>query len=200
MDNQTAMYAIAAIAIAYTVISTWIMQKIGNPNRVKEIQKESQRLSKAMGEAVKSKDDKRIDAINKEYEKFMPQMGEMMMLQFKPLIIILPIIFIITPIITSTFAGFAITLPFSLPIFIQNFEHFPNWRSLFGPIGWFWICVIFAGLAVSIIKSNLDKRNSKKKEESGHPAKPKEKETATPKPAEPSPASQSPKLAEITNS
>ena len=153
MDNQTTMLAIAAIAMAYAATSFIIYQKIGNPKRIKEIQAESSRLSKEMGEAMKSKDDKRIDAINKEYEKFFPKMGEMMMLQFKPMLLILPIYIILTPIVKSTFDGFTIVLPVYLPIFIQNLDKFPNWRNLFGPIGWFWLCVIFGGLAISIIKS-----------------------------------------------
>ena len=211
MDNQTAIYAIAAIATAYALVSTFIYQKIGNPKRVREIQAESNRLSKAMGEAVKSKNDKRIDAINKEYEKFFPQMGEMMMHQFKPLIVVIPLIFILTPIIKSVFAGFTITLPFYLPIFVQktgmilnlsflgDFNTFLNWRDFFGPIGWFWLCVLFAGLAISIIKSQLDKRNSQKKDEKkdgSKPDKPKEKES---KPAELPPAPAAQKVAEITN-
>ncbi len=223
MDNQTAMYAIALIGSAYALVSTVIYQKIGSPKRIKEIQAESSRLSKEMNQAIKSKDDKRIDSINKEYEKFMPQMGEMMMLQFKPLIIVIPLIFILTPVITSVFAGFTITLPFYLPIFLQRFDMllnlsflgdfntFLNWRALFGPIGWFWICVVFAGLAISIINSQLDKRNSQKKEgkkeegteEGGKPDKPKEKEIKPadkPKAAEPSPASEAKRLAEMANS
>ncbi len=186
MDNQTTMLAIAAIAMAYAATSFIIYQKIGNPKRIKEIQAESSRLSKEMGEAMKSKDDKRIDAINKEYEKFFPKMGEMMMLQFKPMLLILPIYIILTPIVKSTFDGFTIVLPVYLPIFIQNLDKFPNWRNLFGPIGWFWLCVIFGGLAISIIKSQWDSFNAKKKGDGSRPDAPKDDKTkeiaATPAP------------------
>ncbi len=213
MDNQTAMYAIAAIGVAYALVSTFIYQKIGNPKRIKEIQAESSRLSKEMNAAIKSKDDKKIDSINKEYEKFFPQMGEMMMLQFKPLIIVLPLIFILTPIIKHTFSAFTITLPFYLPIFLQRFDMllnlsflgdfntFLNWRDFFGPIGWFWLCVLFGGLAVSIIKGGLDKMNSKKKDDDGRSDKSKEKEKLADKPkaAEPAPAAESKRLVEMAN-
>ena len=177
MDNQTAMYAIAGVSLAYAILSFTIYQKIGNPKRIKEIQTESSRLSKAMSDAMKSKDDKRIDTVNKEYEKFFPQMGEMMMHQFKPMLLILPIYIILTPIVKATFASFTITLPFYLPIFIQNLGHFPNWRNLFGPIGWFWLCVLVSGLAISIIKSQWDSYNAKKKGDGQKPDKPDNGET-----------------------
>lgn len=164
LDYQISMYGIIAVGLGYTLLSTFIMQKLGNPKKVKEIQEESKTLSKEMQEAVKAKDEKRIEEINKRYEAYLPKMSELMILQMKPLIIIFPLLFLLTPIIKSTFAGFVITLPFSLPIFIQNFDKFPNWRDTFGPLGWFWIVVVFGGLAISLIKGQWEKYQGQKKE------------------------------------
>ena len=163
MDNYTATWAIVALAIGYALLSQFIIAKLGNPKRIKEIQAESTRLSKEMGEATKSKDQVRMDALNKEYSDFMPKLTEMMVIQMKPMIVILPLLFILTPAVKSFFSGFIITLPFSLPIFIQNLDKFPNWRDTFGPYGWFWICVIFAGLAISLIKAQWEKHMGQKK-------------------------------------
>lgn len=164
LDQQVSLYGIIAIGIGYTLLSTFIMQKLGDPKKVKAIQEESKTLSKEMGEAVKAKNEKRIEEINKRYEAYLPKMSELMILQMRPLIVIFPLLFLITPVIKSTFHGFVITLPFYLPIFIQNFEHFPNWRDTFGPIGWFWICVVFGGLAISLIKGQWEKYQGQKKE------------------------------------
>ncbi|VVB57056.1 Uncharacterised protein [uncultured archaeon] len=162
MDNYTAMWAIGALAVGYALLSQFIIAKIGNPKRIKEIQAESTRLSKEMQEAAKSKDERRIEALNKEYEQFMPKITEMMVIQMKPMIVILPLLFILTPAVRGFFGEFVITLPVSLPIFIQHFEKFPNWRDTFGAYGWFWICVIFAGLAISLIKGQWEKYKGNK--------------------------------------
>lgn len=69
--------------------------------------------------------------------------------------------------VQNMFAGFVIKLPFQLPIVIQNFDRFPNWRDTFGPNGWFWICVVFGGLGVSIIKSINDKKDEAKQKGEG---------------------------------
>ncbi len=161
MDNATATYALAAIGIGYAALSAFLVQKIGNPKRIKEIQSESTRLQKELDAALKAKDDSKIESVNKEYETFMPKMMEMFVLQMKPMIVIIPLLFILTPALRSWFANFTIKLPFMLPIFIQNFDKFPNWRDTFGAVGWFWLCVIAAGLGISIIKSVYDKLSPK---------------------------------------
>lgn len=161
MDHSTALYVLAAIGVGYTLLSTWLVQLLGNPKRIKEIQAESTRLQKELDMAIKAKDDKRIETVNKEYETFMPKMMEMFVLQMKPMIVIIPLLFVLTPALREWFADFIITLPFSLPIFIQNFDKFPNWRDTFGAVGWFWLCVIAAGIGISIIKSVYEKHMSK---------------------------------------
>lgn len=151
------LYAIAIIAIAYTLASRYVIDKIVDRKKVKAIQDESKQLQKELAEASKSGNSARLEEVNKKYEQFMPKMLELSFSQLKPMIIIIPALAILMPIIRSTFEGFETTLPFYLPIFIQNFEHFPNWRNLFGPVGWFWICVIAAGIGISLISPALNK-------------------------------------------
>jgi uncharacterized membrane protein (DUF106 family) len=151
--DQYTLYVIASIAFAYAIGSNWIVQKIGNPKRIKEIQQESKDLQKEMNDAFKAKDDKRLEEVNQRYSKFMPKMMEMMFLQMKPMLVILPALIVLMPLVKGNFTDFIITLPIKLPIFIQNLQNFPNWRDTFGVMGWFWLCVIAAGLTISIIKS-----------------------------------------------
>lgn len=164
MDNNTATYAIAALALGYSLLSTWVMQKLGNPARIREIQQRQAQLQKEFAAAAKEKDEHKIKELDAKTSDMMPMLMESMVLQMKPMIVILPLAILASSEMKNWFPGYLITLPLKLPIFLQHFENFPNWRDLFGPVGWFWLCVIFLGLGISFIKSEYDKR---KKSDSG---------------------------------
>ncbi|MCL6088868.1 MAG: EMC3/TMCO1 family protein [Candidatus Marsarchaeota archaeon] len=155
--ESLAVWIIFAVGVAYALLSQFIIQKVGNPKRLKEIQAESARLNKQMQEAVKSKDEGRIQRADKEYKDFMPKISEMMFIQMKPMIVVLPILLLLGPALKQAFSNFVITLPFQLPIVIQNLEKFPNWRDTFGAYGWFYLSVFVAGLAISLIKGAWEK-------------------------------------------
>ncbi len=90
------VYVVTLVAVAYAIISFVIQRKVGNYARIKEIQKLSSDVSKELSEASKSKDQARIDAAMKKQGDIMPLMSEMMMLQMKPLfVIIIVFIFIV---------------------------------------------------------------------------------------------------------
>ncbi|MFH1095043.1 MAG: EMC3/TMCO1 family protein [Candidatus Micrarchaeota archaeon] len=157
------VYLIAAIALAYSVFSTLVMSWLGNPKRLAQLQKQSNDIQKRLQEALKSKDDHKISAATKEYDQtLMPLMKETLILQFKPMLVILPTFILLSGLVRDHFKDFIITLPFQLPIFIQNLEKFPNWRDTFGVIGWFLLCILVWGLAISIIKSLWEKYNQSK--------------------------------------
>jgi len=94
---------------------------------------------------------------------------EMSFSQMKPLILIIPALAILTPVLHDSFPRFAITLPFSLPIFVQqlgmlfdlsvlsDFNKFLNWRDTFGPVGWFWVSVLFFSLGKSLLMAIYNK-------------------------------------------
>ncbi|MFH1306446.1 MAG: EMC3/TMCO1 family protein [Candidatus Micrarchaeota archaeon] len=155
------VYIVAAIGVVYSLASRFLMNKLVDRNKAKEMQKEMKALQKELSEASKSGNSKRVEEVNRKYEKFMPKMLTTQFSQMKPLIIIIPALAIIMPILKDTFVGFEITLPFSLPIFIQNFENFPNWRDTFGPVGWFWITVILAGIGIYLITTIYTKVKQK---------------------------------------
>lgn len=272
-DHTAAMWGIILIAIAYTLVSTWISKNIGKPKRIKEIQENFNRINKDLAKASKEKDQKALDDIIKRQEAAMPTMFEMMGLMYIPLIAIIPLlVFVANPqlnfnevylmtwpqddgsamqfnqthiistmglpagtemsysngsvfftsggaqiaqlqklsgietavflhdgpaihvqlrnesgkenayfpttriynpfAVSNVFKGFEIKLPIKLPVFIVNLFNIPlmfedfnkylNWRDTFGPYGFFWVCVIFAGLGISIINSIRDKYFGKK--------------------------------------
>ncbi|PIT84405.1 hypothetical protein COU37_03345 [Candidatus Micrarchaeota archaeon CG10_big_fil_rev_8_21_14_0_10_45_29] len=163
------IYIIAAVGVVYSVSVNFIMNKIVDRKKMKEIQEESKRLQKELSDASKSGDAKRIEEINKKYEAFMPKMMEMSFSQMKPLILIIPALAVLTPLLRDSYPDFVITLPFSLPVFVQqfgmildlsflsDFNKFLNWRDTFGSVGWFWVCVLFFNLGKSLLMAIYNK-------------------------------------------
>jgi uncharacterized membrane protein (DUF106 family) len=162
------IYAIAAISGVYVLISRELMNRFGERDKLKAIQKEQGALNKEFQEAMKSKDDKKIEEINKKYEKFTPKIKEMIILMYKPFIILIPLVIIFPAVAKSVYPEFVIVLPFELPVFVQSFPYlfhldidgfindFPHWRDTFGAVGWFWISVICLSMVFALVKKAYD--------------------------------------------
>jgi len=151
MDEPTvAFFAITLTALVYTAFSIHITGVIGNRKRVKEIQEEMNRISAKLREIDYNTEAGRKEA-EEEQRKIPALMNESMMLQFKPLLITLPLFLIMSYIVRTLFPNFVIKLAFALPIFIQNLDRFPNWRDEFGPLGWFILCLLFSSILMQVI-------------------------------------------------
>ncbi|MFA5106147.1 MAG: EMC3/TMCO1 family protein [Candidatus Micrarchaeia archaeon] len=87
------VYVVTFVSVIYALAAFVIQRKVGNYARIKEIQKASNDISKELSEASKAKDQPRIDAAMKKQAEVMPMLSEMMMLQMKPLFVII-IVFI----------------------------------------------------------------------------------------------------------
>lgn len=164
-EQFDAVYVVFAIGATYSLCSQFIMNKLVDRKKMKEIQEESKRLQKEMSAATKANDEKRLADVSTEYEKFMPKMMEMSFMQLKPLIIIIPALMVLMPFLHENFADLIITLPISLPIIYDGFpklfsldiggfiDGLPYWRNIFGSKGWFWISVIIVSISVSLIRA-----------------------------------------------
>ncbi len=157
-----AFFAIAITAMLYSVASTFITSKYGNKERVKQIQDEMKVINKEYAESLKSNDKKRIEKAEREQARIASLLKESMILQFKPLIFTLPLLLIVPVVIASLFPDFVIQLSQPLPVFIQNFDKFPNWRNVFGPKGWFWVSLVFSSLAIQVIVQGMKKLKERK--------------------------------------
>ena len=80
-------------ALAYTLASVAIQRKLSNPVRLQEIQIQINKISKELNEMIKNNAPK--EAITEKQKEIMPLMGESMKAQFKPMVIILPLFFIV---------------------------------------------------------------------------------------------------------
>lgn len=162
IDWTFTLFAIALMALCYSVFTQFITSRFGNRTRVKQIQDDMKRINEQYAKAIKSNDEKRLAEAEKEQKTIPALLQESMILQFKPLIFTLPVLLIIPIILRSVFPMFVIHITQALPIFVQNWNNFPNWRDTFGPVGWFWITFVFGGLLIQLIVSGVKKMRGKK--------------------------------------
>ncbi|NYZ79561.1 DUF106 domain-containing protein [Candidatus Micrarchaeota archaeon] len=169
MDDSTiAFFAITFSAVIYSAISLHINKTVGNRKRVKEIQDEMNRISGMLRKTDYGTEASRKQA-EAEQEKIPKLMTESMVLQFKPLLIILPIFAILTYFVRTTFPNFIIKLSFAIPTFPYywlllrfNLDTFPNWRDQFGTFGWLLISVLVSGLLTQVVVDQIEKRRRRK--------------------------------------
>ena len=160
-----AFFAITITAVIYSFISIHINRTIGNRARVKKIQEEVNKINKKMQEMHKMSEKEKAE-FQKEQDKLPALLSESMVLQFKPLLIILPIFAILSYLIRTFFPYFNIQLGFSIPTFpyywlLFRFDNFPNWRNKFGSFGWFIVAVLVGSLVAQAIIQQIEKRRKK---------------------------------------
>lgn len=146
---------ITLAAVIYASFSIFINRTLGNRKRLDQIREEINKYQKESNEAMKKKDEKKLKELENKQDELLKMTNEMLMLQFKPLLVILPVFFLASSFIRSTFPEFVITLPISLPTPV-GFSIV--WRNVFGPFGWFIICVLITSLLVEISTALLKKK------------------------------------------
>ena len=142
-------------AVLFSLVNITINRKLGNRKRLDEIRNTISSYQKESTEAMKKKDQKKLKELELKQDELLKMTNEMLMLQFKPLLVVLPLFYIAAGLVKSTFPTFVITLPISLPV--------PTglsivWRNVFGPFGWFVICILITGIIFEIATSLLKKR------------------------------------------
>ena len=76
-------------ALIYSGISQFVRGKLVNMDRMKELQKELNKLNKAYIEAMKKQDTPRMDEIKARQDKIMPEFNGMMGGQLKVMLVII---------------------------------------------------------------------------------------------------------------
>ena len=152
------------LALAYAVLSFYLNKTLGNRKRIKEIQREMNAVQKEFSEAAKTKDEKELKRLEERQKAMSGLMMESMQLQFKPLLVILPLFLILfggfgfAGLLPMLFPGFEITLPFDMhlnAIFTLNLLQTIPVQALYGIRGYFIVCLFFAGIAIELLYSNL---------------------------------------------
>lgn len=164
-------FEIVVIAIAFSLANTGITRAMGIRRRMNEIQAEFKEYQKQITDATKAKDEKKLEKLSKDTERVNKLMMEMSVMPWKTMIFTLPLFFAFTGdpwfthyagLVPTSYPGFAITLPFNLhtdAVFALRILE----QSVYGPRGFFVVAVLFAGIIVSVLEQNWDKRKEAKK-------------------------------------
>lgn len=89
MSIIIAGYLLILLAGIYVALSIVLQRKLSNPKRLREIQEIIKEKTKELNELAKSRADPK--ALADKQKELMPLLNETMKLQFKPLLVVLPI-------------------------------------------------------------------------------------------------------------
>ncbi|MEM0154938.1 MAG: EMC3/TMCO1 family protein [Methanothrix sp.] len=138
---------IIAIGIAYVAFSTLAQRKVGNPKKMRELQQRMNVLSKELNQLVKSNAPK--EEIAKKQSELMPLMSENMKTSIKPMLIILPVFFLL----------YYLVLPTTFHSIANEYIMFLSMKLNY--LGVFFACVFILGIATSIIIMIYDRKKTK---------------------------------------
>lgn len=150
---------VALLSVLFGCFSFIVNRKLGNRKRVKQIQEEVNKFNADLKKATQEKDEKKVKKLNGREEELSKLMTEMMMLSFKPLIVVLPLFWIAYAwLLPSLFpADFMVTLPFSVP---SSLMFWLPWKDYLGYRGLFIYCLVIIGFALELIVGKLLKIDS----------------------------------------
>lgn len=162
---------ILIVGVLFSLLNTFLTRKMGVRKRMNEIQEEFKKYQDSYAAALKAKDDKKLAALAEESKRTNDMMMEMMLMPWKTMVFALPLFFLFTGdpwlthyagLIPSAYPTFATILPFDIhtaAVYSLNIFH----SASYGGRGFFIVCLIFAGLVVSMVEQRYDKKNKAKK-------------------------------------
>src|SRR3989338_6687164 len=135
---------IALFALFFSLVSMALQYTVGNRRRVQAIQKEMKTIQDEVQKASKEKDEQKLKRLQGDQSRMMDLMMGAMQLQFKPTLLILPLVIILYGgfgyggVLLSWFPDFSISLPIALhltgdELFGLNILH----SSVYGVRGFF---------------------------------------------------------------
>jgi uncharacterized membrane protein (DUF106 family) len=137
-----------AIGLAYVAFSTLAQRKVGNPKKMRELQQRMNVLSKELNQLVKANAPK--EEIAKKQSELMPLMSENMKTSIKPMLVILPVFFLL----------YYLILPTTFHSIDNEYVLFLGSMKL-NYLGVFFACVFVIGIATSIIIMVYDRKKTK---------------------------------------
>ncbi|MCL4404804.1 EMC3/TMCO1 family protein [Candidatus Marsarchaeota archaeon] len=139
---------LVAIGVAYVAFSTFAQRKVGNPKKMRELQQRMKTLSSELNALIKQNAPK--EEINKKQSELMPLMSENMKTSIKPMLIILPIFFLL----------YYLALPTAFHSIANEYVPFLFSMKL-NYAGVFFACVFILGIISSIVIMVYDKKKAK---------------------------------------
>ncbi|MEM4254896.1 MAG: EMC3/TMCO1 family protein [Candidatus Norongarragalinales archaeon] len=141
---------IAFVSLLFSIAAFAANKTLGQRDKVKELQKETQAYQKEMQKAVLAKDEKKIEELQKREKEVNEKMMQMLMLPWKASIVMLPIAWILISFVLPFFyKGFVILLPFDIHLgALLSWTFYTNVfrTAAYGTTGFFIVCSIVFGL------------------------------------------------------
>ncbi len=158
MDEITMnIIIILAIALCYACFSLVINRKLGKRKETMKIQAQMNAVNKGLRQAIKEKNESKIKELEKQQRELMPLMTKVMFNSLKPMIVILPVFFIVMWFIEMIIPVFAINLGFGVPFFHPG--------PVYGTRGFFILVAFIIGVPLNLIVNHIDKKNMMKEKE-----------------------------------
>ena len=132
------------VALITSILISKILELAGR-KRLVEIQNQINQYNKEYMQAIKEKNDKKVKEIEEKMKDVPKLMLEMLTINLKSTLFVLPIIILVPYAIKNIFPYFTITFPFAIPVVKFNNFSF-EMRNVFGSYGWFWISFIICGI------------------------------------------------------
>jgi uncharacterized membrane protein (DUF106 family) len=136
-------------------------KKIGQRDKVKELQKNVNDYQKELKDAHARKDEAKIKELSAREKEMMDSMKQMTLLPMKTMIVILPMWFILFYfVLPALFPRYLLTdMPFSVPSSIAVWQPWKNWL---GARGLFIYSTVFVGLFIELVFARIEKKIFKK--------------------------------------
>ncbi len=143
---------IALLSLLFSIAAFVANKTLGQRDKVKALQKETQTYQKEMQKAVLDKDEKKIEELKKSEKEVNEKMMQMLLLPWKASIVILPIAWIlISFVFPSLYKGFVILLPVDIHLHsLLSWTFYSNIfrTAAYGTTGFFIVCSIVFGLVL----------------------------------------------------
>ncbi len=140
------------IGVAYVGFSIFAQRKVGNPKKMRELQQRMNALSKELNALIKQNAPK--EEISKKQSELMPLMSENMKTSIKPMLVILPVFFLL----------YYLILPTAFNPIAHDYMPFLFSMKL-NYLGVFFACVFILGIGTSIVIMIYDKKMAKKEKQ-----------------------------------
>ncbi len=150
---------LAFFALVFSIIVFAANKTLGQRDKVKAMQKETQAYQKEMQKAIMDKDEKKLEELKKKEKDFNEKTMQMLMLPFRASLITLPVFFFFIGFFLPMFyKGFVILLPFDIHLHsLLSWTFYSNifGTAAYGITGFFIVCSLVFGIIFEQVGSKF---------------------------------------------
>jgi len=156
---------IALAALIWVVVSQLLRRKLVDTKKLKREQARMKELQKQVQGLLKQNDEKSRQKADELQKEMLELMNRTMGGSMKPLLVTLPIIFVVYWVLGNMFSGIPIEIPFAVPVVhrMAEFPFFGNFEitSTLSWLWWFIYCSILIGIVFNVAIKIIEKTREK---------------------------------------